>query len=277
MVIRRADRVLELIRRDEELIEVLAGLAPALERLRNPDMRKVMSSLLTVEQVARMAGLDPDRLVERLNGDADEAGPDRQPSPNSVRGDVAESGWPSGLRAIPEGKVVRLDVREELRAGREPFSRIMAARREVPEGGALCLRAIFEPVPLYAVMERQGLAHHTERLAEDDWQVWFYPAGTTGSAGPEESTSSSADANGGAPDVSVEEDVVVLDVRGLEPPEPMVRTLEALEALPDGRTLVQLNVRVPQFLLPQLEERGFVYEIREQSPELVRVFIRRAS
>ena len=71
-------------------------------------------------------------------------------------------------------------------------------------------------------------------------------------------------------------DVLLLDVRGLEPPEPMVRTLEALETLPRGHTLVQLNVRVPEFLLPRLEERGFAYEIREQSPELVRVFIRRA-
>ena len=68
----------------------------------------------------------------------------------------------------------------------------------------------------------------------------------------------------------------MLDVRGLEPPEPMVRTLEALEALPPGATLVQVNVRVPRMLLPQLGARGFVYEVREQGPDLVRVFIRRA-
>jgi uncharacterized protein (DUF2249 family) len=70
-------------------------------------------------------------------------------------------------------------------------------------------------------------------------------------------------------------DVVVLDVRGLEPPEPMVRTLEALERLPEGATLVQLNVRVPQFLLAELEARGFTYEVREQREGLVRLFIRR--
>lgn len=69
--------------------------------------------------------------------------------------------------------------------------------------------------------------------------------------------------------------VVVLDVRGLEPPEPMVRTLAALEALPADGTLVQVNVRVPQLLLPHLEQRGFTYEVREQEPDLVRVFIRR--
>jgi uncharacterized protein (DUF2249 family) len=191
------------------------------------------------------------------------------------------------IRTIPETDVVHVDVREELRAGREPFGRIMAARREVPAGGALCVRAIFEPVPLYAVMARQGFTHHTERLAEDDWQVWFYSAnaadltdaeGSTPSPpGTESNSSAVAPAPSVGPDVdSAEEDVVVLDVRGLEPPEPMVRTLEALEALPEGHTLVQLNVRVPQFLLPQLEERGFAYEIREQSPDLVRVFIRRA-
>lgn len=277
MVIRRSDRVLDLIRRDGALIEVLAGLSPALERLRSPEMRKVMSSLLTVEQVAQMAGVDPDHLVARLNGEADETEDDEQPSQKNVSGATTESGWPAELRTIPETKVVRLDVREDLRAGREPFSQIMAARREVPEGGALCIRAIFEPVPLYAVMERQGLAHHTEYLAEDDWQVWFYPAATSPAAAPSEPISHSTAVEEGTPDESGEGDVVVLDVRGLEPPEPMVRTLEALEALPDGQTLVQLNVRVPQFLLPQLEERGFVYEIREQSPELVRVFIHRAS
>lgn len=178
------------------------------------------------------------------------------------RSDVEPGGRPSALEAIPEEKTVHVDVRQDLRSGREPFDRIMTARREMPPGGALCLRAIFEPVPLYGVMERQGLAHHTERLAADDWRVWFYHDEVAPEA-----------AGGGSP--AVGDDVVVLDVRGLEPPEPLVRTLEALEALPAGHTLVQLNGRVPRFLLPELEARGFGYEIREQSPELVRVFIRR--
>ena len=77
-----------------------------------------------------------------------------------------------------------------------------------------------------------------------------------------------------APD---ESGMVVLDVRGLEPPEPMMRTLTALERLPEGSTLLQINVRTPQFLLPILEERGFRYEIREQEPGLVRLFIRRTA
>ena len=82
---------------------------------------------------------------------------------------------PAGLARIPESDVVVADVREELRSGGEPFGVIMSAKASVPEGGALCVRAIFEPVPLYRVMERNGWTHWTEQLAPDDWKVWFYP------------------------------------------------------------------------------------------------------
>jgi uncharacterized protein (DUF2249 family) len=177
------------------------------------------------------------------------------------------------LREMPAALIVEADVREDLRNGREPFARIMAARRELPDGGALVVRAIFEPVPLYMVLEKQGLLHFTEKLADDDWRVWFYRAPAPREAGGERAGTrdgrGAADVPGG--------DIVVLDVRGLEPPEPMMRTRAALDSLAPGTTLLQINVRVPQFLLPLLEERGFTYEIREQEPGLVRVFIRRGA
>lgn len=183
---------------------------------------------------------------------------------------------PRDLSAVPEELIVELDVRDDLRSGREPFHRIMTARAQIPDGGALSLRAIFEPVPLYAVLEKQGFSHHTVQLGDDDWQVWFYrPTGSTGTAAatdvPDPTRRPPGGQEGGGRD-----DIVILDVRDLDPPEPMVRTLAALETLPSGATLVQLNHRVPRFLLPQLSERGFEFEIREHEPGPVRVFIRRA-
>lgn len=279
MVIRKSDRVSTVLRSDESLIEVFVALSPAFERLRNPGMRKVMSRLVTVEQAARMAGVDADELVSRLNKGGADTAPDHPENPvvSGGAGVAAASalGAPSALRGIPADAIVDLDVREDLRNGKEPFSRIMAAQREVPSCGALRVRAIFEPVPLYAVMEKQGLAHHTEQLGPEDWSVWFYPGGEEEPVPPKGEPEHRPDEDPGGVNEDEDDDVVVLDVRGLEPPEPMVRTLAALEALPPGGTLVQLNVRVPQFLLPQLEERGFAYEVREQSPELVRVFITR--
>jgi uncharacterized protein (DUF2249 family) len=175
---------------------------------------------------------------------------------------------PASLRALSPDRILDVDVRDDLRLGREPFHQIMAARQSLAEGQVLRLRAIFEPAPLYHVLGKQGFGHWTEQLAPDDWRVWFYPT--------EDETPDPASPSRPAPTPSTEEDVVVLDVRGLEPPEPMVRTLAALEQLPAGATLVQINVRVPQFLLPKLDELGYRYEVREQSDELVRLFIRRS-
>ena len=178
---------------------------------------------------------------------------------------------PGALAGVPEERVVDLDVRDALRRGEEPFSRIMAARQALPPGHVLRLRAVFEPAPLYAVMGKQGFLHWTETLAPDDWRVWFYRADEApapAASAPVEDGDGGAAADGG-------EGVVVLDVRGLDPPEPMVRTLAALEALPPGGTLVQLNVRTPQFLLPRLDELGWEYEVREPGDGPVRVFIRR--
>lgn len=281
-----ADRVASVIARDERLIDVFTSLSPAFERLRNPAMRKVMARLVTVEQAARMARVDPEELVRRLNaavGAGDAGAGEGAAGAGSGAGDggaaaVAASADTPGdppppvLARIPEDRIVDLDVRDDLRQGREPFSKIMATRRTLPEGGVLRLRAIFEPVPLYTVMAKQGFAHWTERLADDDWRVWFYPVGMTeaeAGAAPEGAPQPAPQAEAGG------DDVVVLDVRGLEPPEPMMRTLETLERLPPRATLVQINSRVPQFLLPLLDARGYTAEVREETPGVVRVFIRR--
>ena len=171
---------------------------------------------------------------------------------------------PAHLADTPPERLRDVDVRAELRAGGEPFARIMAARRELSPGDVLRVRAIFEPAPLYAVMAKQGLAHWTEKLADDDWRVWFYEAATSAEPAPRKDA---AAGRGHA---------IVLDVRDLEPPEPMVRTLAALETLAAGESLLQVNVRVPQFLLPQLEKRGFTYEAVTLGPDLVHLVVRHA-
>jgi TusA-related sulfurtransferase len=265
--IQLTDRISAVLGRDPRMLGVLLACSPAFGHLRNPLLRKTMARLATVEHAARVAQIDPQVLLARLNAAlAGESVPD---APIRRLDAPAEPARPDVLARLSPDEIVECDVREDLRAGREPLNRILTAARTVSDGQALRLRANFEPVPLYPVLARKGFAHFTERLADDDWCVWFWP---------------SADAPSGAATAPVEaagtgdlgDEVVVLDVRGLEPPEPMVRTLEALEQLPRGKTLLQINVRIPQFLIPRLAERGFVYEVREQSEDLVRIFIRHA-
>jgi uncharacterized protein (DUF2249 family) len=164
---------------------------------------------------------------------------------------------PAELADVPEARRVLVDVREDIRQGREPFARIMAAVRTLDADQVLVLRAPFEPLPLYTVLASRGLAHWTERRAEDDWHVWFYRAAAAPAAAP------AAGARG------------ALDVRGLEPPLPMVRVLEALDGLAPGQALEVIHERRPVFLYPQLDERGFAHETDEPAPGVVRIRIRR--
>jgi uncharacterized protein (DUF2249 family) len=69
--------------------------------------------------------------------------------------------------------VVELDVRPDLAAGRDPFSRIMGAARSLPAGGSVVIVAPFEPDPLYAVLGRMGFTHESQPLGDGSWRVTF--------------------------------------------------------------------------------------------------------
>ncbi|WHX99047.1 DUF2249 domain-containing protein [Neobacillus sp. DY30] len=58
---------------------------------------------------------------------------------------------------------------------------------------------------------------------------------------------------------------MILDNRGLEPPQPMMRTLAALENLDKGEVLTIINDRRPMFLYEQLEELGYKQRTEQQN------------
>jgi len=60
------------------------------------------------------------------------------------------------------------------------------------------------------------------------------------------------------------EGVQEIDVRGLEPPEPLVRILDALAELPAHTKLKATTDREPCHLFPEAEQRGFNTDCKEQ-------------
>ena len=264
-----ADRVSDVLARDEALVDVFVRHSPHFEKLRNRTLRRVMGQLVTVEQAARVAGVELDVLLRDLNEAA--GATTSAPTGSAPPRQAGASTVPIPARRPSDRPEVPLDLRDDMRSGREPFSSIMTAVRDLEDGQVLRLRTIFEPVPLFAVMAKRGFLHESRRDASDDWSVWFWRGA------PEHEHSAPERALPAGTDDESDETVHWLDVRGLEPPQPMVRTLAALETLPEGHELVQVNVRVPQFLLPALAERGFVFEVDESQPDRVLVHIRRTS
>ena len=67
-----------------------------------------------------------------------------------------------------------------------------------------------------------------------------------------------------------------MDARGLEPPQPLVAILEALERVPEGAELQARTDRRPMHLYSHLEQRGFVGITEEESDGSFVTTIRRA-
>ena len=190
-------------------------------------------------------------------------------------------------------KIITVDVREDIRNGREPFQKIMFAVAQLGPDEQLLLLAPFEPVPLFHVLAKQGFQHRAQPTQTGDWEVLFSrealsnktmefssPMSFVGKQSPEQITkvepaisdesntavSNQRRAGDCAPyPTGIDSSVTELDARGLEPPQPMVKILETLAGLPEAVTLHARTDRRPMHLYAQLEARGFTGTTEEQN------------
>ena len=146
------------------LLDTLADSHPALEKLRNPLVRRGQSRSVTVEQAADLAGLDPRVLVARLNK---AAGFDVDPVPIDISPKSPEPDWVQHAQ-ISE----RLDVRPLIARGEEPSGMILGAANRIPVGKVLSLRSPFDPVRLKETLLLQGFEAHSHSSGSD-WTTLF--------------------------------------------------------------------------------------------------------
>ena len=261
-------KISEVLQKHPELLDVLVELSPAFAKLRNPLMRKVQSRLVTVAQAAEIAGQTPADLTRQLNRAAGLTWAEAVDADVHDRTEIeTRPAW------IDAAQVVEvLDVRPAIAQGEEPFHAIMKTASSVPPGSAFRLLVGFEPLPLYDALAKLGFDHWT--LHQDDcWSVLFYrdPAvrQPRKTAAPSEPAADDRDR-----DVATTVDVSI-DVSELVPPEPMIKILRELEALPPEGRLLAHHVRRPIHLYDRLDDMGYTHETREPAPGRVEILIRK--
>jgi uncharacterized protein (DUF2249 family) len=150
---------------------------------------------------------------------------------------------PASVKAARE---TVLDARPILAKGGDPFRLIMRTVGELKADEALHLTVGFDPLPLYTVLKNQGFAAHTQ-IEDGVFHVWFWREGP-GKQHPK--VEAFAQRTG-------LQEPVELDVRGLEPPQPMITILEKLVELGDGAQLLVRHHREPVLLYEKLNARGY--------------------
>lgn len=168
-------------------------------------------------------------------------------------------------------EIVTVDVRDDIRNGHEPFGKIMKTVARLRPDEKLLLVASFEPIPLTAVLAKQGFTHESRQIESGDWEVLFTRDGSKKNEVEKKAPAPTSSDDGGSKPSSF----IELDARGLEPPQPLVKILEALATLPAGAGLRVRTDRRPMHLYAHLEERGFVSETKEQTDGSFLTHIRR--
>lgn len=227
-----------------ELRELLPAFHPAFEKLNHPVLGKIMPRLVTIEQAARVAGVDAQAMLDVCNL----PGPPTGPAPAAARRMDPPPPW-SATTPVHE-----LDARPIIAGGQDPFAAIMRALRQAPQGSVFRVRAPFEPAPLIALLGKRGWVPHVTWEGEDCLASFWRPP----AAGGEEGEDGDGDVEALLAERLAGD---TLDVRGLEPPWPLQLVLHATErVLP----LTVLHQREPALLYPRLVERGLEWTVTQE-------------
>jgi uncharacterized protein (DUF2249 family) len=278
-------RIGELLKAHPELLDTLAGYAPAFTKLRNPLLRRTLGGMATLAQAASMGDVDLPDLLRTLREAAGEPTSPQGEAPAAMARIPLSAATPEPPAWLREERIVtEFDVRPLHAEGQNPIAPILKAAKTVPQGGILFLRNPFEPLPLYELLGEQGFAPWARQVggSADDWEVFFYrvPAGEPVS--PSSGSSPGPVPSGGEVPGPGEANVpgalavasVQIDVSQLTPPEPMTRVLKALAQLQPGETLLVRHVQRPMYLFSKLDNLGHAYQTWEIGPGHVEILIR---
>jgi uncharacterized protein (DUF2249 family) len=276
MKISSKTKISALIKENPKAIDAIASINPHFEKLRNPILRKVLASRVTIADAARIGNANVADFFLKLQPlgfepENDSLSPLKTAEPTPER--KGQKPWD-----LPEN-LVELDVREDLATGNDPFNLIMEALGKLEANQALLIINTFEPTPLFSIVGKRGFSHYVENPGPDLVHTYLYKlAGKT----EENLTEKSPEKTDNPSEATLTFAAALkkftgrlqeVDVREMEMPLPMMTILETLPKLQENEALFVHHRRVPQYLLPQLAERGFAWSVNEASASEVKLLI----
>lgn len=175
---------------------------------------------------------------------------------------------PSWFTDLGQQDCARLDVRPILEGGVDPLEQILRKVDQLSTEAVLLIEAPFDPIPLRRLMARRGYDSHAVRLTDKHWKVFFKL---------QERQTLPAFPDLPAFPMTRRDAVLEMDLRELEPPNPMIAVLKLIESGEGGGEFNVWLVRDPIYLYPELVEREWRAVIIEDSEEGLLVKIEKVS
>lgn len=274
MKISEDTRISELIKANPAAIDAISSINKHFEKLRNPILRRVLAPRVSIADAAKIGGCSVDVFFQKLKEVGfvvDNKASTQRPTAPTLHN------VPAFVKNLDSEKITELDVRTDLASGNDPFQKIMTVLKQMPATNTLLIINTFEPVPLINILKKKGFEHFTE--IKFDGVVFTYLKQTNNNI---ENSFEPFDKPLNADAIRFEQllkkyagKIIEVDVRDLEMPLPMVTILEKLESLAADGVLFVHHKKIPQFLLPELKDRGFTFSIKEIAEGDVKLLIYR--
>lgn len=240
-----------LLKEDQEgVIAALESLNKKFTKLRNPLLRNMFAGFVSIEGACKVANCGLTDFMNALKDIGFKVEEDHANS-LSVQQDRIK---------LDKSNIRELDVRAILSRQEDPLKLIMNTVKELHDSECLKLIAPFEPVPLIHLMQAKGFSNEVQIEGDGSVITYFKRDHTLLKTVEKEEVPIVDD-----PDSfylkskQFKGKIKTLDVRDLEMPKPMIAILETLQQLGEGEALYVYHKKIPVYLLPHLEEKGFRY------------------
>lgn len=249
MKITAKTKISQIIKYDKNVIDVIASINKHFRKLKNPILAKILATRVNVADAAKIGGVSTEEFLKKLQENGYEV------EFNQEEKQVTQE---EKTNAVMEKKnIVTLDVRPVLSEGVDPFDEIMKTIKRMKEEETLLIINTFEPIPLLNILQKRGYIYQTERPEPGIVHCYLQKAGPVTPTDEVTEVKGNEIDDFGSIETRFKGKLTEIDVREMEMPMPMVATLEALEKLNEGEALYVHHKRLPQYLLPELENRGY--------------------
>ncbi len=253
MVINSNTKISQLINSYPHAIELLIEVNKNFSKLRNPFLRKLLASRVTIMDAAKIGGSQVNAILKKLHDSGIEV------ELNLEKTDKMEV---HAYKTNSMKEVISLDARPILEKGVDPFNVIMESIKQMDtKKQELLIINSFEPIPIINILKKKGFSSRTER--QGDGAVHTHIFKSSGDEIEQDEKPFKEGFTFSEAEKIFNGKLVEVDVRPLEMPLPMVTILEELEKLPRESALFVKHKKLPQYLIPELQERGWEFASRE--------------
>lgn len=270
MIVTKDTKISKIIKHDKGVVDVIAGINKHFRKLKNPILCKMLASRVTVEDAARIGKVSINDFLKRLEDYGIEVQyPEKEISQVENNTETNKS-----TEIMNKENLVTLDARPILEGGVDPFEEIMKTLKTMNDNQTLLVINTFEPIPLLNLLKKKGYDFKVERPEPGVVYSYLFKSNEK-----EEKDTQTVDTTGEEQTdfETVEKQwagkMKEVDVHEMEMPMPMVTILEELEKLQQGEALYVHHKQLPQYLLPELESRGFKHVEKKIDDENLKMII----